>query len=43
MMYNEAYADRWEADRQAEAEWAEMEAQYAEDYRHFIEAMEALN
>ena len=39
----EAKADRWEADQQAQADWEAEEAQYAEDYRHFLEAMEALD
>lgn len=38
----EAQADRWQADREAEAWWAEEEAQYAEDRKNFLEAMNAL-
>lgn len=40
--YRDAYADKWE-DLQAEMAWvAEQEAQYAEDRKNFLEAMDAL-
>ena len=40
--YRDAYADRWE-EEQAEMAWyAEQEAQYAEDRKNFLEAMDAL-
>lgn len=38
----EAKADRWEADQQAQADWEAEEAQYTEDRKNFLEAMEAL-
>lgn len=37
----EGWADKWEADREAEAWWAEEEARYTEDKKNFLEAMEA--
>ena len=40
--WRDAYADRWE-EEQAEMAWyAEQEAQYAEDRKNFLEAMDAL-
>ena len=45
MMFNfyEVHADAWEAEQAEIAWWREQEAQYAEDYAHFIECMEALD
>ena len=38
----EAKADAWEAEQEAIADWEVQEAQYAEDRKNFLEAMDAL-
>ena len=38
----EAMADQWEAEQEAIDDWEAQEAQYTEDRKNFLEAMDAL-